>query len=175
MGRGPGVIATIDLAVAPGTFLAIVAASALAATLGTFLAGRGILVHVVVLELLFGIILGPEIAGLSVTALISFFADLGLGLLFFFAGYEIDMQQIAGAPLRLGLLGWALSLAIAYSVGAGLAAAGIVLSLLYTGSALSTTSIGMLIPLLADAHDLRTRLERTCSPRARSASSARCC
>lgn len=31
------------------------------------------------------------------------------------------------------------------------------LSLLYTGSALSTTSIGMLIPLLADAHDLRTR------------------
>jgi len=41
--------------------------------------------------------------------------------------------------------------------GAVLAAAGIVLSLLYTGSALSTTSIGMLIPMLSDIGDLRTR------------------
>ncbi len=150
-------IATVQISVAPGTFLAIVAASALAATLATFLAGRNLLVHVVVLELVFGIILGPEIIGLHPTVLISFFSDLGLGLLFFFAGYEIDMHQIAGSPLRLGLLGWALSLAIAYTIGAGLAAAGIVLSLLYTGSALSTTSIGMLIPLMADAGDLRSR------------------
>jgi Kef-type K+ transport system membrane component KefB len=143
--------------VGPGTFLAIVAASAIAASLAVFAASRGVVIHVVVIELILGILIGPDVAGLHPTELVSFFADLGLGLLFFFAGYEIDLKQIAGKPLRLGILGWCLSLVIAYSVGAALAAAGIVLSLLYTGSALSTTSIGMLIPMLSDIGDLRTR------------------
>jgi Kef-type K+ transport system membrane component KefB len=89
---------------------------------------------------------------------ITFVADLGIGLLFFFAGYELDLRRTAGAPLRLGLAGWAISLAIAYTVGAILAAAGVVLSLLYTGSALVTTAIGTLIPILSDAGELRTRL-----------------
>ena len=94
---------------------------------------------------------------MHVTALVSFFADLGLGLLFFFAGYEIDLQRISGPPLRLGLAGWAISLAIAYGFGGLLAALGIVLSLLYTGSALATTAIGTLIPILSDTGELRTR------------------
>jgi Kef-type K+ transport system membrane component KefB len=113
---------------------------------------------VVVLELVFGVILGPHILGLKVTPFISFFSNLGLGLLFFFAGYEIDLHRIAGTPVRLALLGWAISLAIAYTLGGILAAAGVVLSLLYTGSALVTTAIGTLIPILSDAHELRTRL-----------------
>ena len=79
----------------------------------------------------------------------TFFADLGLGMLFFFAGYEIDLRRIAGLPLRLAAVGWALSLVIAYAIGGILAAAGIVLSLLYTGSALATTAIGTLIPILS--------------------------
>jgi len=143
--------------VGAGTFLAIVGASALAASLAVLAAGRGVVIHVVVIELVLGILIGPDVIGLQPTELVTFFADLGLGLLFFFAGYEIDLKQIAGVPLRLGILGWCLSLVIAYSVGAVLAAAGIVLSLLYTGSALSTTSIGMLIPMLSDIGDLRTR------------------
>jgi len=112
---------------------------------------------VVVVELLFGVLIGPHVLGLKVTPFISFFSDLGLGLLFFFAGYEIDLHQIMGQPLRLGLFGWALSLILAYSIGGALAAAGIVLSLLYTGSALATTAIGTLIPVLSDAGELRTR------------------
>ena len=95
--------------------------------------------------------------GLHVSQFVSFFSDLGLGLLFFFAGYEIDLRRIAGRPLWLGLAGWAISLAIAYAIGGALAAAGIVLSLLYTGSALATTAIGTLIPVLSDTGDLRTR------------------
>ena len=67
------------------------------------------------------------------------------------------MRRIAGLPLRLALVGWAMSLAIAYSVGGLLAWAGIVLSLLYTGSALATTAIGTLIPILSDNGELRTR------------------
>jgi Kef-type K+ transport system membrane component KefB len=79
-------------------------------------------------------------------------------MLFFFAGYEIDLRRIAGLPLRLAVVGWLLSLTIAYTVGGALAWAGIVLSLLYTGSALATTAIGTLIPVLSDSGELRTRL-----------------
>ncbi len=46
---------------------------------------------------------------------------------------------------------------LAYSIGGILAAAGIVLSLVYTGSALATTAIGTLLPILRDAGELRTR------------------
>lgn len=142
---------------APGTFLAIVGASAVAGTVAAVAAGRGLVLPVVVLELLLGIALGPRALGLHVTELISFFADLGLGLLFFFAGYEIDLSRIAGRPLWLAVGGWAMSLALAYTIGGVLAAAGVVLSLLYTGSALATTAIGTLIPILSDTGDLRTR------------------
>jgi Kef-type K+ transport system membrane component KefB len=57
----------------------------------------------------------------------------------------------------LALAGWAISLGLAYGLGSLLAAAGIVLSLLYTGSAMATTAIGTLIPILRDAGDLRSR------------------
>jgi Kef-type K+ transport system membrane component KefB len=149
------VLATVH--VAPGTFFAIIAASALAGTITAVAGERGVLVPVVVVELLLGVVLGPQALGLHVNQFITFFSDLGLGLLFFFAGYEIDMHRIMGKPLRLALLGWALSLALAYTIGGVLAALGIVLSLLYTGSALATTAIGTLIPILSDAGELRTR------------------
>jgi Kef-type K+ transport system membrane component KefB len=151
----PTVLAVVDID--PGTFLAIIAAAALAGTLAAVAAGRGILLPVVVIELLLGVVLGPELLGLHPDQFVSFFSDLGLGMLFFFAGYEIDVHRIMGQPLRLALLGWALSLALAYTIGGALAAAGIVLSLLYTGSALATTAIGTLIPILSDSGELRTR------------------
>jgi Kef-type K+ transport system membrane component KefB len=78
-------------------------------------------------------------------------------MLFFFAGYEIDLRRIVGLPLRLAVLGWAFSLVLAYAIGGLLAAAGIVLSLVYTGSAIATTAIGTLIPILSDSGELKTR------------------
>ena len=67
--------------------------------------------------------IGPQVLDLAqVNAFTEFFADLGLGMLFFFAGYEIDLARIRGEPLRLALLGWAMSLAIAYTLGGVLAA-----------------------------------------------------
>jgi Kef-type K+ transport system membrane component KefB len=149
------VLATVH--VAPTTFLAVVVASAVAGTLAALAGARGVLVPVVVIELLLGVVLGPKVLGLQVDQFTSFFADLGLGLLFFVAGYEIDVRRIRGQPMRLALLGWGLSLALAYAIGGVLAAAGVVLSLLYTGSALATTAIGTLIPSLSDSGDLRTR------------------
>src|SRR5689334_17587591 len=100
---------------------------------------------VVVLELLLGILIGPHVLHLAHTDdFIEFFSNLGLGMLFFFAGYEIDFERIKGAPMELGALGWVLSVGIAYGLGGLLAAAGIVVSFLYTGSAMATTAIGTL-------------------------------
>jgi Kef-type K+ transport system membrane component KefB len=113
---------------------------------------------VVVVELLLGIVVGPEVLDLAKTdEFIEFFANLGLGMLFFFAGYEIDFERIKGRPLKLGAVGWLLSIALAYGIGGILAYAGIIVSFLYTGSAMATTAIGTLIPILRDSGELKTR------------------
>jgi Kef-type K+ transport system membrane component KefB len=116
---------------------------------------------VVVIEILLGIVIGPEVLDLAQTDdFTDFFRNLGLGMLFFFAGYEIDFAHLRGRPLRLAAWGWSLSLALAYSLGGLLAAAGIVMSFVFVGSALSTTAIGTLIPVLRDAGELRTGFGR---------------
>src|SRR6478609_6010971 len=113
---------------------------------------------VVVLELVLGIVIGPQVLNLARSSdFIEFFANLGLGMLFYFAGYEIDFERIKGAPMKLGAIGWALSVALAYGIGGLLAMAGVVVSFLYTGSALATTAIGTLIPILKDSGGLKTR------------------
>jgi len=140
-----------------GSFLVIGLTAALAATLVTF-GGRWIFVPVVVLELLLGILIGPDILGLAQSdQFVTFFSNLGLGMLFFFAGYEIDFERIRGEPLKLALAGWVISLVLAYSLGGLLALAGIVLSLVFVGSAMATTAIGTLIPILRDNGELKTR------------------
>ncbi|MDO8184497.1 cation:proton antiporter [Conexibacter sp. JD483] len=146
---------TVD--VDSGSFLAIVAVAALSAVLAGLFARR-LVVPVVVLELVLGIVIGPEVLGIAERdAFIDFFANLGLGMLFFFAGYEIDFERIKGEPLRLAAFGWLLSLVLAYTLGGILAAMGIVLSLVFVGSAMATTAIGTLIPILRDAGELKTR------------------
>ena len=84
---------------------------------------------VVVVEIVLRIVVGPELLGLAEPdAFIEFFSNLGLGMLFFFAGYEIDLERIRGSPLRLAGLGWLLSLVLAYSLGGLLELSGLVLS-----------------------------------------------
>ena len=144
-----------------GSFLAIVATAAIAGTLSAVAGGFGVFVPVVVVELVLGVVIGPQLLHLAdVDSFTEFFGDLGLGMLFFFAGYEIDIERIRGEPLLLGLAGWVLSLVIAYSLGGVLAAFGVVVSLVYVGSALATTAIGTLIPVLSDTGELETDFGR---------------
>jgi Kef-type K+ transport system membrane component KefB len=152
----------ITAAVAPFSvdavsFLWIIVTAAVAAVTATALGPR-LMVPVVVFELVLGIIIGPQVLNLAQPdRFIEFFAKVGLGMLFFFAGYEIDFRRISGSPLRLATIGWVLSLILAYSIGGLLAWAGVVVSLVYTGSAMSTTAIGILIPILSDVGEMRTR------------------
>jgi Kef-type K+ transport system membrane component KefB len=138
------------------SFLVIVVAAATAGIFVTVLEAK-IILPVVVVELVLGIVIGPDVTDLAhVDPFTDFFGNLGLGMLFFFAGYEIDVDRIKGRSLELALLGWGLSLVLAYGIGGLLEAAGIVLSLLYSGSATATTAIGTLIPILRDRGELRT-------------------
>jgi len=141
----------------PEAFFIVVVAFSSAAALAAILGHRGIAIPAVVLELLAGVLIGPHLIGLQVTHAMTMFSNVGLAMLFFFAGYEMDLRRIAGLPLRLGLAGWIVSLALAYSAAGVLAWAGMTLSVLYAGSALATTAIGTLIPILSDAGEMRTR------------------
>jgi Kef-type K+ transport system membrane component KefB len=141
-----------------GSFLVVVITAAVAGTISAVAGARSILLPAVVMELVLGIVVGPHVLNLAdPDQFMLFFSNLGLGMLFFFAGYEIDLRRISGEPLKLAVVGWLLSLAIAYSVGGILAITGVVLSLLYTGSALATTAIGTLIPILTDSGEIKTR------------------
>src|SRR3954467_3310529 len=136
--------------------LVIVIAAALAGVIVLTVAPR-LTIPVVVVELILGIVIGPQgadIAALDPTTRL--LGNLGLGMLFFFAGYEIDFDRIKGRPLELAVAGWGISLILAYSIGGALAGAGIILSFLYTGSAMATPAIGTLIPILSDAGEMRT-------------------
>ncbi len=140
-----------------GSFFAIVLVAAIA-SITVAVVPKGLAPPVVVLELMAGILIGPQVLGLAHSSdFIEFFSNLGLGMLFYFAGYEIDFERIKGKPMKLGAIGWAMSVALAYGIGGALAAAGIVVSFLYTGSAMATTAIGTLIPILRDNNELKSR------------------
>jgi Kef-type K+ transport system membrane component KefB len=139
------------------SFLVIVSAAAVGALISALVAPRLVL-PVVVVELILGILIGPQVGDLAhIDAATKFFSNLGLGMLFFFAGYEIDFERIKGRPLALATGGWLVSLGLAYGLAGILFAGNVIKSDLYTGSAMATTAIGTLIPILHDSGELRTR------------------
>jgi|tagenome__1003787_1003787.scaffolds.fasta_scaffold20976564_4 Kef-type K+ transport system membrane component KefB len=140
-----------------GSFFAVVMVAAIAAIAVALLPKR-MAPPVVVLELVLGIVVGPHVLQLAhIDDFVEFFSNLGLGMLFYFAGYEIDFQRIKGRPLELGAWAWVLSVGLAFGIGAILAGLGVIESFLYTGAAMATTAIGTLIPILRDNGELKTR------------------
>ncbi|MET0559600.1 MAG: cation:proton antiporter [Solirubrobacterales bacterium] len=147
---------TAAIEVDTGSFFAIVVVAALAAITVAIVPKR-FAPPVVVLELLAGIVIGPDVLKIAHSdEFIEFFSNLGLGMLFFFAGYEIDFERIRGKPLQLGAWGWVISVGLAFGIGGILAGAGVIVSFLYTGAAMATTAIGTLIPILRDNGELKT-------------------
>jgi Kef-type K+ transport system membrane component KefB len=113
---------------------------------------------VVVAEIGFGIVIGPDVLGwVEVDDLIDFLSELGLAFLFFLAGLEIELPRIRGQPLRLATRGWLLSIAIAFGFTGILHVSGYVVSELYLAIALATTALGVLMPILRDLGELETR------------------
>src|SRR3954447_8949420 len=106
----------------------------------------------IVLEIVAGIVVGPALLGwIEVDDPVTVFATVGLAYLLFLAGLEVDFERLRGRVLRLALVGFAVSLAIAVVVGLLLAAGGFASQPLFVAIVLSATSLGVLVPVLKDS------------------------
>jgi len=122
---------------------------------------RRIGLSIVVLELLLGVAIGPQsLAWALPEGPIALLAGFGMAFLFFLAGLEIDLEAIKGQPLNLSLIGWLIILALSCAAGLGLRAAGLVDAWNIVAIALSTTALGVLVPILRDAGSLETPFGR---------------
>jgi Kef-type K+ transport system membrane component KefB len=112
----------------------------------------GLRLPAVVLEISAGIIVGPSVLGwVEVDQTIAVVSTLGLAFLLFLAGLEIDFARLRGPVLRLTMIGFGVSFALALVVAGGLKAAGLVDAPLLIAITLVATSLGVLIPVLKDA------------------------
>jgi Kef-type K+ transport system membrane component KefB len=93
--------------------------------------------------------------------------------LFFFAGLELVEHHVARRSLARGTIGWAVSLALGILIALVLHEAGLDAESWLLGVALSTTALGTLVPILADAACCPRLSARPCSARAWPASSGR--
>jgi Kef-type K+ transport system membrane component KefB len=106
----------------------------------------------VVLEIVAGIVVGPSVLGwVEVDDTVAVVSTIGLAFLLFLGGLELDFARLRGTVLRLSVLGYAVSFAIAAAVGVSLGAGGLVDTPLLVAIALGSTSLGVLIPVLKDA------------------------
>jgi Kef-type K+ transport system membrane component KefB len=106
----------------------------------------------IVLELIAGIIVGPAVLNLiHVDGTVLIMSTLGVAFLLFLAGMELDLNRVGGAPLRLGSIGYVLSLVLALVVTSVLGGAGLVISPLLVAIAIASTSVGIVIPVLRDS------------------------
>jgi Kef-type K+ transport system membrane component KefB len=111
----------------------------------------------VVLEIVAGIVVGPALLGwVSVDEPVRVFSTVGLAYLLFLAGLEVDFERLRGRVLRVALVGFAASLAIAVVVGLLLKAGGFASQPLFVAIVLSATSLGVLVPVLKDAGEIES-------------------
>lgn len=137
------------------TSAAVVAVVALLAPLAVRL--TGLRVPDVVLQILLGIAVGPQVLGWARTDTpVVVLSVVGLAFLLLLAGLEIDFGRIRGRVLRLTAAGFALSFALALGIGFLLGVTGLVKSPLLLGVILSATSLGIILPALKDTGQIDT-------------------
>lgn len=112
----------------------------------------------VVLLLGAGILFGPQVLGwITVDDSIGLLSDLGLGLLFFLAGMELEARAVRGESGRLAATGWFLSLVVASAAALLMTATGRIHDTVGVAIALTSTALGTLLPILRDRGELNTR------------------
>ncbi|MFB9619904.1 cation:proton antiporter [Brooklawnia cerclae] len=127
---------------------------AVVATLVTRQLNRFAPVPLPAVEIMLGLLAGPAVIGLvQADALLDVLSNLGGAVLFLIAGTEVDVRAIAGRPGTRALGAWGLTFVVLLVAGTVLTGAdtGVVLAI-----ALSSTAVGMLLPILKDAGDLDT-------------------
>jgi Kef-type K+ transport system membrane component KefB len=111
----------------------------------------------VVILLVLGILVGPEMLGLvQIDASISLLAQLGLGFLFFFAGLELEPEAVKGRYGKLAAIGWGCTLLAAGITTWVLESMGHIENLIGFAIVLTSTALGTLLPVLRDNGELKT-------------------
>ena len=111
-----------------------------------------------VLEVVAGIILGPSVLGwVHVDAAVQVLSDLGLGMLLFLAGLEIDVARLRGPLGRVAGMAFAVSAVLGLLCAYAFSLAGLGGEPLFLAIVLVSTSAGLLLPLLKDAHEETTQ------------------
>ncbi|SEC68770.1 Kef-type K+ transport system, membrane component KefB [Rhodococcus pyridinivorans] len=137
---------------------------AVAAVLAPLIAGAvpRRLVPEVVLLLVAGVLIGPYAFDLAETGSeIGILRELGLGMLFLLAGYEIDPAELRGRGGRRAMLTWCVCMLLALGTVAALGAVGQVHAEIAVAIALTSTALGTLLPILADRGLVATPLGRS--------------
>ena len=110
-----------------------------------------------VLEVVAGIIVGPSVFGwVRIDAPVQVLSTLGLGMLLFLAGLEIDVEGLRGPLSRLAGLAFAASAGLGLLGGLLFWAAGQASQPVLLAIILMSTSAGLLLPLLKDRGEAST-------------------
>ena len=109
------------------------------------------------LEVIAGILIGPSVLGwVRIDAPVQVLSDLGLGILLFLAGLEIDIERLRGPLARLAVSAFAVSAVLALLCAYAFRLAGQARQPLLLAIILMSTSTGLLLPLLKDAGEEST-------------------
>ncbi|MET9377069.1 cation:proton antiporter [Streptomyces sp. NPDC002992] len=139
-----------------GITLILIMSIAVLAPLLAYGATRRLPVPLVIFEILLGILIGPDVLGWAhVDALIDGLSELGLAMLIFLAGYEIEFGTVRGDTLRRSLGAWVIALAL--GLGVGMLLGGGFHKGVFIGVALTSTALGTVLPVLRDAGHLHGR------------------
>ncbi|MFL6173162.1 MAG: cation:proton antiporter [Marmoricola sp.] len=115
----------------------------------------------VVLEIVLGVAVGPHaLDWLRPDLVVQIVALLGLSMLLFLAGLEVDVREWRGRLLGIVALGFGISLLIGWCAGLVLDAAGWISDPPLLAVTLSATSLGLVVAVLKDAGLLGTTTAR---------------
>ncbi|MFE2287607.1 cation:proton antiporter [Streptomyces sp. NPDC059443] len=140
-----------------GTTLILIMAIAVLAPLLAYGVSRWLPVPLVIFEILLGVLVGPDILGWAHSGeVVDVLSQLGLAMLIFLAGYEIQFAQVKGDTLKRSVWAWVAALALGLGIGLLLSGGGFDKGV-YIGTALTSTALGTILPVLRDAGDLQGR------------------
>jgi Kef-type K+ transport system membrane component KefB len=117
------------------------------------------LIPEVVLLLGLGVVIGPGVLGLAAVGEgLEVLRELGLGMLFLLAGYEIELTELTGRGGRRALVTWLICFALALGLVGVIGLTGAIHAEIAVAIALVSTALGTLLPILKDNGQLDTKL-----------------
>lgn len=113
----------------------------------------------VVLLLVLGCVIGPHVLGWASTGGgVSLVREIGLGMLFLLAGYEIDTEALRGRAGKHAWLTWLLCVAVGMAMAWALVPEHDTTVMLVLALCLTSTALGTLLPILKSTGEAATPL-----------------